>query len=109
MLCWRLNWWVLKSMQLANYSSILGHLLSYIPFLYSAFSLTPNSIFLFHLWKPVTAIFMEINPILIAWSILALHQLIHMIEPVWTLSEVVKFAAITQVQVISTNKLKASV
>lgn len=43
---------------------------------------------------------METNPILIAWSILTLHQLIHIIEPVWGFAEVVKFALITQVRVL---------
>ncbi|KAI6233819.1 hypothetical protein M3Y99_00873300 [Aphelenchoides fujianensis] len=73
-----------------------GYLLSQISFLYDAFSLTPSSVFVFHVWRPVTACFMEGNPLLLAWSILTLHQFIHIIEPVWGLNEVLKFTLITQ-------------
>ena len=46
---------------------------------------------------------METNPLLIAWTILTLHQLIHIIEPVWGAQELLKFALLTQVSSRSEN------
>ncbi|KAI6229426.1 hypothetical protein M3Y95_00529800 [Aphelenchoides besseyi] len=73
-----------------------GYLLSQISVLYDVFSLSPNSIFLFHVWRPFSACFMETNLLLLGWSILTLHQFIHIIEPVWGIPEVIKFTLITQ-------------
>jgi hypothetical protein len=87
----------LGKLQISLINNCLGYLLTFISAFYEFFSLTSNSIFLFHLWRPITACFMETNLGLAAWSMLAFHQLTHIIEPVWGLQEVVKFSLIVQV------------
>lgn len=71
--------------------------MSLIDPLYQLGTCRPSSYFHLHLWRPFTAVLAERNPLVLAWTIFGVHQMVHIIEPLWGFAEVGKFCAIVQV------------
>lgn len=84
----------------------LGFLLGLVGFLNEFLVLKISDVFTFHLWKLLTNVFVEPNILIFLWAVFCSYQLIAIIEPVWSLIEILKYLVIVQVFFILSSILK---
>ncbi|KAK0400000.1 hypothetical protein QR680_003308 [Steinernema hermaphroditum] len=75
---------------------LIGFVISTIPVLHQAFSLTASDFFNFQLWRLLTSHFVETNFLVLGWSLFSLYQASALLEPIWGHIELLKLFGIVQ-------------